>query len=128
MTAIKGSPEAYLEYMKVRGHFADQIFLLMLASLLQTDLILLPVHPRAGSVENNYIRLPGGIFGSEESAPNQPIFMAYYEEHEFLAGHYQAMEPVSNGPVVQDILLKGGVDVAGTLSLPDHLGRLISKF
>ena len=79
-------------------------------------------------MENNYIRLPGGIFGSEESAPNQPIFMAYYEEHEFLAGHYQAMEPVSNGPVVQDILLKGGVDVAGTLSLPDHLGRLISKF
>ena len=120
--------EAYLKYMKVRGHFADQIFLLMLASLLQHDIILLPVHPRAGTVEKNYIRLPGGIFGSEESAPNQPIIMAYYEEHEFIAGHYQAMEPVTKGPVVKDILLKGGGDIAGALSLPDHLGRPISIF
>ena len=117
MTVIKGSPEAYLKYMKVRGHFADQIFLLMLASLLQHDIILLPVHPRAGTVEKNYIRLPGGIFGSEESAPNQPIFLAYYEEHEFIAGHYQAMEPVTKGPVVKDILLKGGGDIAGALTI-----------
>ena len=123
MTAIKGSPEAYLEYMKVQGCFADQIFLLMLASLLQTDIILLPVHARDGSVEKNYIRLPEGIFGSEESGTNQTIFMAYYKEHEFLAGHYQAMEPVTNGPVVQDIHLKGGLDIAAALSLPDHLGR-----
>ena len=123
MSVIKKSPEAYLEYMNVRGRFADQIFIAMLASLLQHDIIVLPVHPRAGSVENNYIRHPGGVFGSQESAPSQPIFLAYYEEHQFSAGHYQAVEPRTNGPVLQDILQKGGMDVAAELSLPDHVGR-----
>ena len=62
---------------------------------IQHDIILLPVHPR----------------------PNQPIFLAYYEEHEFIAGHYQAMEPVTKGPVVKDILLKGGGDISFNVKL-----------
>ena len=33
------------------------------------------------------------------------------------------MELVFNGPVVQGILQKGGMDIAGALGLPDHLGK-----
>ena len=43
-----------------------------------------------------------------------------YEETRFSAGHYQAMKPVSNGPVLKDLLSKGGRDIAGIMSLPDE--------
>ena len=39
MTVIKDSPEAYLEYMKVPAHFADQIFLVIFIYTNLTEII-----------------------------------------------------------------------------------------
>ena len=104
MTAIHGSPEKYLARMKRRGEFADHILLLMLASVLQHDIILLPVHPETSP--NNYVLLPGGDFGTEARSINKPIFMAYFEETRFQSGHFQAMEPLPN-EVVRNIFVGG---------------------
>ena len=68
----------------------------------------------------NNILHPGRSFGSGERSLESPIFVAYYEETRFSAGHYQAMKPVSNGPVLKDLLSKGGRDIAGIMSLPDE--------
>ena len=50
-----------------------------------------------------------------------PIFLAFFEESKFPAGHYQAMEPLCNGPVLKDLLNQqlGVLDVARMLQLPD---------
>ena len=58
----------------------------MLASILRHDIII--VNPIV------LYRLPGGEIGSGESAGGQPIYVAYYEERKFSAGHYQAIEPL----------------------------------
>ena len=49
-----------------------------------------------------------------------PIFLVFFEEMKFPAGHYQAMEPLCNGPVLKDLLDKqfGVLDVARILQLP----------
>ena len=66
-----------------------------------------------------YVRLASRRFvwlrGEENS-----IFVAYYEQIRFGSGLYQAMEPVSNGPVLKDLLAKGGRDIVRILSLPEQ--------
>ena len=122
MIASHNSPEAYLDWMKIRGHFADHIFIQMMASIIQHDIILLSVHPE--TFPGNYLKIPGGVFGTDQSEPNVPVFVAYFEDSKFSAGHYQAMEPSSNGPVLKDLLTKGGLDIATLLSLPEPVSAL----
>ena len=98
MTALQGSPEKYIEKMKKTGEFADHIFLQMLSSIIQHDLIVLFVHH--DTCGQNYLRLPGGKYGTEESSDNQPIIVAYYDESRFRAGHYQAVEPLTEETIL----------------------------
>ena len=50
-----------------------------------------------------YVRIPGGSFGTNETGDGSPIFVLYFEDSKFSAGHYQAVRPVVNGPVVRDL-------------------------
>ena len=84
------SPDTYLNKMKRVGEFADHLVLQMLASILQHDIIIVNVHPDTSLPT---IRVPGGEFGSGESAGGPPIYVAFYEERKFINGHYQAVEP-----------------------------------
>ena len=94
----------------------------MMASIIQHDIILLSVHPE--TFPGNYLKIPGGVFGTDQSELNVPVFVAYFKDNKFSAGHYQAMEPSSNGPVLKDLLAKGGLDIATLLSLPEPVSAL----
>ena len=98
--SILGSPAVYLEKMKKRGEFADHIVLQMLASILHHDIIIVNVHP---DTTTPTLRLPGGEVGSGESAGGQAIYVAFYEEVKFSAGHYQAVEPLPDSNVTAEL-------------------------
>ena len=119
MTDLFESPENYIKKMSNHAEHVDQLFISMAASLLGQDIIVLHVHHDTCS-NGMYVLHPGGLFGSGERSQEIPIFVAYYEQIRFGSGHYQAMEPVSNGPVLKDLLAKGGRDIAGILSLPEQ--------
>ena len=56
-----------------------------------------------------------------------PIFLAFYKESKFPNGHYQAMEPMCNGPVLKHLLESkpGVLDVARILELTDQSNLFI---
>ena len=114
------SSENYISRMSKDAEFADAVFLQMAAASLGHDIILLHVH--ADTCANGmYLWLPGGPYGEGRSSGTMPIFLAFFEESKFPAGHYQAMEPLCNGPVLKDLLNQqlGVLDVARMLQLPD---------
>ena len=114
MSDVLGSPENYLKKMSTHGEYVDQLFIQMAATVLGQDICLLHVHQDT-CYNGMYTLHPGGSFGSgERSVEESPIFVAYYEETRFSAGHYQAMSPVSNGPdpVLKDLQRQGGRDIA----------------
>ena len=119
MTAVLGSPENYVKKMRNHVEHVDQLFISMAACVLGQDIIILHLHNDTCS-NGMYVLHPGGSFNSGERSQENPIFVAYYEETRFFSGHYQAVEPVSNGPVLKDLLAKGGRDIAGILSLPEQ--------
>ena len=123
MTDLFESPENYIKKMSNHAKHVDQLFISMAASLLGQDIIVLHVHHDTCS-NGMYVLHPGGLFGSGERSQEIPIFVAYYEQIRFGSGHYQAIEPVSNGPVLKDLLAKGGRDIAGILSLPEQSNEL----
>ena len=122
MSDVLGSPENYLKKMSTHGEYVDQLFIQMAATVLGQDICVLHVHQDT-CYNGMYTLHPGGSFGSgERSVEESPIFVAYYEETRFSAGHYQAMSPVSNGPdpVLKDLQRQGGRDIAGIMSLPEE--------
>ena len=108
------------------GEFADQVFLLMAAALLGHDILLLHVHEDT-CANGMYTWLPGGPYGEKRSSGTMPIFLAFYEESKFPTGHYQAMEPMCNGPVLKHLLERepGVLDVARILELTDQSNLFI---
>ena len=123
MTAVLGSPENYVKKMRNHVEHVDQLFISMAACVLGQDIIILHLHNDTCS-NGMYVLHPGGSFNSGDRSQENPIFVAYYEETRFVSGHYQAVEPVSNGPVLKDLLAKGGRDIAGILSLPEQSNEL----
>ena len=123
MTAVLGSPENYVKKMRNHVEHVDQLFISMAACVLGQDIIILHLHNDTCS-NGMYVLHPGGSFNSGDRSQENPIFVAYYEETRFFSGHYQAVEPVSNGPVLKDLLAKGGRDIAGILSLPEQSNEL----
>ena len=114
-----GSPAEYLDKMKSDGEFADHLFIQMTGAVLSADIIILYLHE--DSTQNKmYIRIPGGSFGTNETGAGSPIFVLYFEDSKFSAGHYQAVRPVVNGPVIRDLYKRTGRDIAKELGLPDQ--------
>ena len=93
ISAMYGSSTEYLRQMSRTGVFADHIFMQMCASVLRHDIQIVFVH----QVPDPFLRLPGGKFGTEEPGENPPIYVAYFSEHVFRSGHYQAIRPLSLG-------------------------------
>ena len=61
--------------------------------------------------------------GRNKTGDGSPIFALYFEDSKFSAGHYQAVRPVVNGPVVRDLhdlYKRTGQDIAQELGLPDQ--------
>ena len=86
---IIGTPTEYLDKMKKVGRVCG--------SYCSSDAGIHPPpwhHHRHPDSNLQYLRLPGGEIGPGESAGGQPIYVAYYEERKFSAGHYQAIEPL----------------------------------
>ena len=119
MTDVLGSPENYVKKMRNHVEHVDQLFISMAACVLGQDIIILHLHNDTCS-NGMYVLHPGGSFNSGDRSQENPIFVAYYEETRFFSGHYQAVEPVSNGPVLKDLLAKGGRGIAGILSPPEQ--------
>ena len=93
MSASKyGSPAVYLDKMRRDGEFADHLFIQMAGAILGHDIIVLYLHEDT-SPNKMYVRVPGGPFGTEETGDGSPIFIMYFEESKFSAGHYQAVRP-----------------------------------
>ena len=67
-----------------------------------------------------FLRLPEGKFGTDSIGEGLPIFMAYFKSTHFTAGHYQAVSPVSNEPVVREILQTTGQDMSKSLRLDNN--------
>ena len=89
-----GSPAEYLDKMKSDGEFADHLFIQMTGAVLSADIIILYLHE--DSTQNKmYIRIPGGSFGTNETGAGSPIFVLYFEDSKFSAGHYQAVDLLS---------------------------------
>ena len=86
MSAVKGSPGNYINMIKRRGEFVDHIFLSMMNVVIDHDIVLRPFHQETH--QDNYLLIPGGAFGTDKRSSNEAIFIAYYEESKFQAGHY----------------------------------------
>ena len=67
------SPQQYIDRMKVSGTFVDELFLTVMASVLESDILLL--HLNRDTASNGvYTWLKGGEFLSETSGPKCPLF------------------------------------------------------
>ena len=124
MTDLFEFPENNIKKMSKYAEHVDQLFISMAATIFGQDIIILHVHQDTSSIRM-YVLHPGGLFSSGERSQENPIFVAivaYYEQIRFGSGHYhyQAIEPVSNGPVLKDLLAKGGRDIVRILSLPEQ--------
>ena len=93
MSASKyGSPAVYLDKMRRDGEFADHLFIQMAGAILGHDIIVLYLHEDT-SPNKMYVRVPGRSFRTEETGDGSQIFIMYFEESKFSAGHYQAVRP-----------------------------------
>ena len=72
----------YMSEMSSSGVFVDQYFLIKLAQLLETDIIIIFIHPDVLSVDpesfSPCVIVPGGP--GSTYATNIPIFLGYFEE------------------------------------------------
>ena len=72
---------AYMSEMSTSGKNVDMFFLIKLAKLLNTDIIIIYLHPEVISEGGDFspcVILRGGP--GDTFAPNIPIFLGYFEE------------------------------------------------
>ena len=112
------TPGAYLERMKKSGQFADNLFLMVMAAVLKSDIILLHVN-EATAANGKYTYIYGGGILSETPSDKCPLFLGFYEESIYASGHYQSVIPCSDNQILRDIVNKGGFDVTAFHQLPE---------
>ena len=97
-----------------------------IANMLNRDIVVLPVHSK--STENGMAHFikGGSPMNANPAIPAKrlPIFLGYFEETDFQAGHYQSVLPFKDNKVLQMIVKYGGFDVARTLGLPLDEGEI----
>ena len=72
------TPEEYFSTMSDERTYIDEIFLIMIAALMETDIIVIYFHERCGPGPFQLVR--GGPLNKlpAESGPNPPIFLGKY--------------------------------------------------
>ena len=126
-------PEDYINKMKVSGAYVDELFLRVMACVIQSNIILIHLnkHTATNAV---YTWLKGGELLSETAGPKCPLFLgnvlfsssslylydsAFYEESVYKAGHYQSIFPITDNWTLRDIKRLGGFDVTTFLNLSE---------
>lgn len=110
--------DAWCSKMMKNGEFVDNIFIQIFAEMIQSDVIIIPVHGE--SAANGLCTVVKGG-GNDTPGSNCPIFLGFFEETKFAVPHYQAVVPYRVSSITNLILDYGGVDVKAVLNLPDDI-------
>ena len=80
------SPQTWIDKMKVKGTWCDDVFLQLAANLFNKNIILIPLSPTSAHHAGMYMDIR-----SVQGGNGDPLFMLYFEEWR-TAGHYQSLE------------------------------------
>ena len=72
------------------GVFGDAYSLQIAANILQRDIIIIPTEKDSAHNPMGYILI------ESSNCLNEPMYMQYFEETIYGAGHYQSIKPESN--------------------------------
>lgn len=84
------SPETWLENMRKNSFWCDDVFIQIVANILNTNIILIPLSPSSAHHAGMYLDVR-----SVHGGTGDPFYMLYFEEWR-TAGHYQSLEPNPN--------------------------------
>ena len=85
----------WIESMMIPGTFGDAYSLQIAANILARDIILLPTKPESAHNTHGYILIESCTYNSN------PVFMLYFEEYVYGAGHYQSVVPLDGNQIVK---------------------------
>ena len=78
----------WIEAMMLPGNHGDSYALQVAANLLGRDIIIVPSNKMSAHNPYGYILVESCIVNAN------PLFLFYYEEHIYDAGHYQSIMPI----------------------------------
>ena len=112
---LENNPDDWCDSMEQDGTYIDHTFMEMSAQVLDSDIVIVPLHG-TDSIPCHVIR--AGLLGNGGRGRNPPIFIGYFEEDQHSAGHFQSLMPYRDGPILDIVKNDGGVDVVELLNLP----------
>ena len=112
---VGNDPDDWCDSMDRDGTYTDHTFFEMSAKVLDSDIVIVPLH---GTPDNPCHVIRAGLLGNGGRGRNPPIFIGYFEEVEHSAGHFQSLMPFRDGPILDIVKNDGGIDVAELNNLP----------
>ena len=143
---LNNKVEEWSEKMAVSGTFVDHTWFEMAAQMLDSDVVVIPLHAAEG--DPCHI-IPAGLlchsgYGAVRHGQNLPIFIGnccniiiviiiiiiiilsgYFEDDKHSDGHFQSVVPFQDSAILQQLRDQGGPDVAAILDLPQYTGQYI---